>query len=251
MKVDPRAQRLLRITWVKRHTSVFDPNQIGVLCVSKREDGSFWLIDGQHRAELLRAVGWGDQAAYCEIFSGLTVREEAALFLARNDKISVRTFDKFMAGCTAEQPTNLSIIKILTALGLKVAEGSGDGSIAAVSALHHVYMGGGMASEKEGALSLRRALQTILGAWGRASGNFSGAVIEALGLLYLRYGSGANDAEVIAWLSKLPGGAKKLEQQGRALRDAHGGALSYNVADAIVLGYNRKRRTNKLDRWRG
>lgn len=250
MKVDPRAQRLLRPVWVKRHEHCFNPDQLGVICVSKRSDGSVWIIDGQHRVELLRAVGWGDQKAYCEVFDGLSIREEAALFLARNDKISVRTYDKFMAGVTAEQPINVAIIKIVQAAGLKIAEGNVDGAIGAVSSLQYVYGGAGMASEREGERALRRALGTLKLAWGGHAGSFEGPVIEALGLIYLRYGSKIDDTQVVTFLAKLPGGTGKLVQQGRALKDSHGGRIGYNIADAIVLGYNRKRRTGKLEHWR-
>lgn len=251
MKVDPRAQRLIRPTWVKRHVHVFDPNQIGVLCVSRRSDGTLWIIDGQHRVELLRAVGWGDQSLYCEVFSSLSIREEAALFLSRNDRLSVRSFDKFKAACTAEHGAETAIAKIVSACGLKIAEGDGEGSVAAVTALRRVYQGAGMASDGEGSAALRRALQTIQGAWDRAAKNYNAHVIEALGLVFLRYGTGIDQSRVIGTLAKLPGGAAKLVQQGKGLREQFGGTVPYNIADAVVIAYNRgHRRAAKLERWR-
>jgi len=121
-----------------------------------------------------------------------------------------------------------------------------------VPALQRVYQGAGMASEAEGALALRRALQTIQGAWGRQAGNYSGHVIEALGLIYLRYGAAIDQPKVIAQLAKLTGGALKLIQQGKGLREQFGGTIPYSIADAIVVAYNRSSRGKaKLERWRG
>ena len=80
--------------------------------------------------------------------------------------------------------------------------------------------------------------------------NRRSVVVEALGRVYLRYGNGIDQSGIVAWLAKLPGGAAKLAQQGKSLRDTHGGTIPYNIADVIVLGYNRKRRAGKLERWR-
>lgn len=249
MKVDPRAQRLLRRVWVKRHVSQFDANQIGTIVISRRRDGSLWIIDGQHRVELLRSVGWGDQSVYCEIFDGLTVQEEAALFLKRNDKISVRTFDKFQVSLTEQDETACAIAKIVTGVGLSIAEGSRDGSVSAVSALLHLYGGAGVGSEQDGAAALKKTLQTINAAWGNPAANFQGQVIEGIGLVHLRYGSKVDQGALVSTLSKIGGGAVGLLGQAKGLRETHGGSLPYAVGAAIALRYNRGRRAGKLDSW--
>ncbi len=249
MKVDPRAQRLLRRVWVKRHVSQFDANQIGTIVISRRKDLSLWTIDGQHRVELLRAVGWGDQAVYCEIFEGLTIQEEAALFLKCNDKISVRTFDKFQVSLTEQDETACAIAKIVTSVGLSIAEGNRDGSVSAVSALLHLHGGAGVSSEQDGAAALKKTLQTINAAWGNPAANFQGQVIEGIGLIHLRYGAKVDQGSLVATLSKVGGGAVGLLGQAKGLRETHGGSLPYSVGAAIVLRYNRGRRAGKLDSW--
>lgn len=248
MKVDPRAQRLLRRVWVKRHVAQFDANQIGTVVISRR-NGSLWIIDGQHRIELLRSVGWGDQAVYCETFQGLTIQEEAALFLKRNDKISVRTFDKFQVSLTEQDETACAIARIVGAAGLSIAEGNRDGSISAVSALLHLYGGAGVSSEQDGAAALRKTLQTINAAWGNQAANFQGQVMEGIGLIHLRYGSKVDQGALVGTLSKVGGGAVGLLGQAKGLRETHGGSLPYSVGAAIVLRYNRGRRAGKLDSW--
>lgn len=249
MKVDPRAQRLLRRVWVKRHVSHFDANQIGVIVISRREDGSTWIIDGQHRVELLRAVGWGNQKAYCEIFDNIGLRQEAALFLKRNDKISVRTFDKFAVSITEGNAESCAIAKIVAKVGLKIAEGSAEGSLYAVTALGRIFAGGGMASEKEGAIALEKTLQTIEEAWGRQSTNFQGQVIEGIGMVHLRYGAKLDHGGLVAVLAKISGGAARLVTYAKQIRESYGGSPAWSVGAVLVQRYNRGRRSNKLEGW--
>jgi hypothetical protein len=249
MKVDHRFQRLLRKAWVKRHEHLFDANQIGTIVVSRRSDGSLWIIDGQHRVELLRAVGWGDQALYCEIFDCITLQEEAAIFLSRNDKITPRAFDEFKARLTKGDEDALAIQRIVTLLDLKINEGQTEGSVSAVRALEYIHGGGRTASQKDGAIALGKTLQAIVGAWGKAAANFQGQVIEGLGLVFLRYGKRVDPQQMASKLSKIGGGASGLIGQAKALRDLHGGGLAYAVGGVIVQRYNRGLRTAKLDTW--
>lgn len=251
MKVDPRAQRLLRRPWIKRHIPLFDPNQIGTIVVSRRADGTLWVIDGQHRVELLRACGWGETAIYCEIFDGLTIQEEAALFLKRNDRISVRAFDKFMASLTEQNEAACAIDRIVRDTGLRIAEGNNEGSVAAVTALQHVYSGARVASEREGAASLKKTLHALIAAWDKAAANFQGPIIEGVGLLFLRYGSKIDQEWLVAKLAKITGGAAKLLQRGKAAREVNGGGAGYAIASVIVENYNKGLRgKKKLDGWR-
>jgi hypothetical protein len=249
MKVDARAQRILRPAWCKRRVGLFNPDQLGAICISRREDGTLWIMDGQHRVELVRMVGWGDQKMFCEIFENLTIKEEAALFLARNDKISPRTFDKFVVGITAQEDVPVAIQRIVSSLGLKLAEGNTDASISAVSSLRWIYEGGSNSSSKEGALALGHTLRAILDAWGPAGGNFQGDVISGLGLVHLRYGKKLDHSSLVDTLIRVNGGAIGLLHAAKAIREGYGGRLAMSVGAAIVLRYNRKKRTGKLESW--
>jgi hypothetical protein len=250
MKVDANAQRLLRPVWVKRHVGVFDPNQIGTIVISRRRDGSLWIIDGQHRVALLRAVEWGDQSVYCEVFDALTLQQEAALFLTRNDRISVRPFDKFKVGCTGEDEVGLAIASIVANAGLVIAEGNREGCVSAVTALERVYRGAGIGSEREGAIALRRALAALVAAWGKPSANFQGQIVEGVGRMFLRHAE-IEDAVLVSVLRKLTAGATGLIGKARQLRDMDGGSLPTCVSDFLVKAYNRSRKSadKRLDAW--
>lgn len=249
MKIDPRAQRALRRAWVKKHVPIFDANQIGTIVISRRADGSLFIIDGQHRVELLRSVGWTDQQVYCEIFDKLTIQEEAALFLRRNDKVTVRTFDKFNVSLTEGDAESVAINKIVTAAGLTVAEGAHNGAIQAVNALAAIHSGAGVASERDGAAALRRTLDAIVGAWGRAGSNFRAEIIEGIGLVMIRYGAKVKQDVLVARLGRIQNGATGLLMLAKQYRDLRGGRVPYLVGAVVVDRYNRGLRTGKLESW--
>jgi hypothetical protein len=250
LRIDPEAQRDLRVSWVKQHVQKFDADQLGYIVVNIRRDGHHYVIDGQHRVELLRAVGWGDQKVSCEVFTGLSQKEEAALFLSRNDRLAVRTFDKFRVRITAGEPVATDINRIVLAASLSLAQATtGSGHVSAVTALERIYRGGGIAGAKDGASVLARTLRTIEQAWGRESTNFEGQVIEGVGLTLTRYGTKLEQAGLVSKLSKIGGGAAGLIGKARGMRDMRGGTVAYCIAGLIVERYNRGRRGGKLDGW--
>jgi len=250
LRIDPEAQRDLRPSWVKQHVQRFDADQLGYIVANIRKDGHPYVIDGQHRVELLRAVGWGDQKVSCEVFTGLTQKDEAGLFLSRNDRLAVRTYDKFRVRITAGEPVACEINRLVIAAGLSLAQATnGSGHISAVTALERIYRGGGIAGAKDGGPVLARTLRTIEQAWGRESSNFEGQVIEGLGLALTRYGSKVDQSGIVSKLSKIGGGAAGLIGKARGMRDLRGGTVAYCIAGLIVERYNRGRRAGKLDGW--
>ena len=94
MKVNPLAQRDLNQARVDHLAASFDLEQIGVPTVSSRE-GSYWIIDGQHRMEALRSCGFHDEAVQCWVYEGLTSEMEAELFLKLNNTLPVTSMPKF------------------------------------------------------------------------------------------------------------------------------------------------------------
>lgn len=249
LNIDAQAQRSLRVAWVKGHVSDFDPEQIGYIVCNKRASGKVYVIDGQHRVELLREVGWGDQSVQCECFDGLTQAQEAELFLARNDRITVQTYDKFRVAVTAGDLTCCDIDRIVRAQGLSISDQKKDGGVMAVAGLQRVYLGAGIGASKDGPAALARTLKTVQRAWGRQASSFQGKVIEGLGMVQLRY-NGKLDQEALAEkLAPFPGGAPGLLGKAKAIQDMRGRPLHQCVAAVIVDTYNRGRRSDKVEDW--
>lgn len=249
LNIDPDAQRSLSQAWVKAHIQDFDVDQLGFIVVNKRTSGKIFVVDGQHRVELLRAVGWGDQKIHAEIFNGLSQSEEADLFLARNDRKAVSPLSKFLVAVTAGDPIACDINRIVRENGLVIANRPGDGHIMAVDALIKLYKGSGVASQKEGAHALDVALKVAVQAWGRQSSSVNGKVLQAIGMVHLRYNGLIDQKILVSKLAPFPGGAPSLLGKGRAMQELRGRPIHHCIAALVVDVYNKGRRDTKLDSW--
>lgn len=249
LNVDQDAQRKLATAWVKARVPHFDVDQLGYIVVNKRANGKLYIVDGQHRVELMRAVGWGDQSIHAELFDGLSQGEEAELFLARNDRKAVRKFDKFRVAITSGDPMAIDIDKIVRAHGLVISDQLRNGHIVAVDALERVYLGGGIASPKEGPRALGQALAVLVNAWGNQASAVNGKVIQAIGLVELRYNGAIDQKALGAKLAPFPGGAPGLLGRGKSLQETRGKPLHHCIASIIVDMYNKGRRSGQLEKW--
>jgi hypothetical protein len=249
LNIDHSAQRKLSMPWVKAHIESFDVDQLGYIVCNRRADGKWYVVDGQHRTELMRAVGWGDQRIHAELFEGLSQQEEAELFNARNDRRAVRKFDHFRISVTAGDARATDITNIVAAVGLVITDQQTDGGVTAVDKLEKIYEGGGITSAREGRSALTRTLTAIKQAWGTSPAGFNGALLHGLGLVQLRY-NGAIDQKALATkLAPVKGGAPGLLGNARALREMSGRPVHHCVASIVVDIYNKGRRAGKLDDW--
>ncbi len=248
LRIDPEAQRGLKPARIKAMAGRFDPDRLGYIVVNRRDDGCYYVVDGQHRVATMRMIGWGDQKVPCEVFHGLTQKQEADLFLHRNNRIAVGTLDKFRVRLTAGDPVAVAIDKIVKQVGLSISNNVGPNKISAVDALERIYLGARIADKTKGATALAKMLMAICSAWGTESRNFERPVILGIGLLFIRY-SKINLDRLVERLTAVTGGAVGLVSKARALNEAEGGALGPCVARAIVTLYNRGLRSGKLESW--
>jgi hypothetical protein len=246
LHIDPAMQRRLNRHWVEAHVALFDPEKLGRIVVSRRADGKLYIVDGQHRVELLRAIGYGDQDIEAELFEGLTRQGEADLFLARNDRIAVKTFDKFRLRIEAGDPAAVGVANVLKGLGLSLSSSREVGTVTAVAALEFVYTGARITSDVLGPAVLKTTLEIILKAWGRDAKNFEGAIISGLGIVVLRFGTVIDLGTLIDKLSKTPG-PNWLQGRAKAMAAVVRGKAANAMARVIVDEvYNVGRRAGKL-----
>src|SRR4029077_5146505 len=117
--------------------SGFDPELMGYPGVSER-DGHFWILDGQARVGALKQwLGeWKGQQVQCRVFIGLTVEQEAEIFLELNDFKQVSAFAKFLNAVTAGRPVETDIDRIVRSNDLLVSRDSSlDNTVSCVSTL--------------------------------------------------------------------------------------------------------------------
>lgn len=239
MKTSPLAQRELNAARVDRLAADFDPEQIGVPTVSAR-DGWFFIIDGQHRIEALKAIGWGDQSVQCWTYEGMNEAEEAEMFLRLNDVLTVAGFAKYRVSLTAGREIECDIDRIVRAQQLVVSRDAIPGAIQAVGTLRRVYT-------RSNPKTLARTLRLIRDSYGDSG--FEAPVIDGLALLCQRYNGQLNDQDAIERLGKVHGGVKGLLGAAEKIRRSTGNAKAHCVAAAAVEIINRGRGGKKLPSW--
>lgn len=250
LRVDHTYQRPLRQPRVDTIAAEFDPEMFGVLHVSRRNDGTHFLVDGQHRVEAARQYlgsGANGQRVECKVYEGLTIQQEARLFKKLNDQTAQTMFSRFRAGVRAGEPTETAINKIVEGLGLVVGQASQDRCVTAVGALVQVYRGFSRNAEDKHPELLRMVLSVITSAWGATGDSLNGHIIEGLGRLLVVRQRVLDVPDLIKRLAQYPGGPLGLLGKARGRRDIMGGKIGHNVAETIIEAYNRGRRNTAVE----
>ncbi len=247
IRVDHSYQRKLNDRDVKDIATNFNWDDFGVLYVSKRSDGSYWILDGQHRLAALRMLDLLDSLVPCYIYEGMTLGDEARRFAGLNmDRSPVRPIYGFNALVTGEQVEANAIEKVVDRVGFEVWNGrgkAGDGEISAVVALRTVYRAGGDAE-------LEEVLAVIKAAWGDDHDGIQADVILGVQTFLRRYKDQVSKTRLLKALADCKPGA--LQSEGRAMYRARFCDMRTGVARAIVAEYNRKLKSqNRLPEFSG
>lgn len=259
LSVDYSYQRPLNETRVADLARAFDPDALGLIVVSLRADGKFFIIDGQHRVAAARQMlGDDNQLIECEVLRGLSRSEEAVAFKQRNDRLGMSAVDKFLSGLAGKEPQTVAIAGIVEQCGFKVDRQKRDGLIPAVGALVLVYTGfrGGKAAQSKSIINgsdravpdlLRSTLKLIRNAWGDSKDGVNGSVIEGVGRFLAARQRVVELPELASKLAQFPGGPLALIGKARGLANLQGGTVASNVAEVIVDTYNKSRRVGKIE----
>jgi len=240
--VDSTIQRALDRGRVAKMVAEFDPMALGTVVVSRRDNGSYHILDGQHRTEAARLV-LGDEAEIsCEVFEGLTKPEEAHMFRVLNNTAKLQALDKFRVRVEEGEPVALAINDMLAKYGWVANASKSVGSLAAVAACERVHL--------RSPEALERALATVTRAWGHDIVGANASIVEGLGLIYARYEEQIDQADLTKRLATYAGGPEKLLGHARGFRDMYRLPVHVGVADLVVELYNQRRKTTAIPAWR-
>jgi hypothetical protein len=194
ISIDPAYQRSLdesRVDAMARH---LDETRIGVPVLSLRKEGVYVVLDGQHRVEAMRRGGVAEHKILCEVHNGLSLAEEAALFLRLNNgRKPVRVFDKYRARMVAKETTAVEFTQIAQSLGLRIGAAPGKNTICAIQAIEFVH-------RKNDNLE---PVLSILKKWGRGESSvFEGDLIKDVSRFLVDYSTEVDPVEFVDKLSR-------------------------------------------------
>lgn len=250
LRFDPRVNRVIEESRVESIASAFDPDAVGVAEVSEREDGTYVVIDAQHRILAMIKMGWGDQRIECKVHRGLSVKQEAALALLLNNTKAWTPLEKFKKRIEAGEKIAVAINDIVTTCGYVIDGAPTDGHIGCVAALETIYTGRRFAADKTQPKVLHDTLTIATDAWGRTKHSVQGHVVNGLGGVLHQYGSLIERETLVAKLAGYPGGPGRLIGAAKGLRDSKPWSVADCVSSIIVDAYNRQKRNGKLAEWR-
>lgn len=230
---------------VDKMAAEFNRAALGAITIVKRADGTIWVVDGNHRRLTCIKVGVAEMFAIQ--YEGLTLAEEASLFLGLNSTKQVQAVDRFHASVLAGDPQSVQIAEAVASHGWTVSMSSEPGRIASVSALGMIYQGLGIAGQESSVKLVNDTLATITAAWGLNRDGGQGQIIRGIAKVLVRYEGEINQGSLIERLSKIT--PANLIAQGKATASALGCAADLGVARAVVALYNSRKRVGQLTEW--
>ena len=243
LKVDIRVQRELQDTHVDKLQKKFDPAAFGRISVSPREDGYYYVQDGQHRVALAKAIGLTEVP--CIVHSLESLRDEGRAFIKINENSAKITgVDKYRIGVASEVVEYLRIKECVDYAGLRI--GTGINCINCVSAIYRSINSATLLSSIEANMrSMKKTLYILNKCYGVEGINH--LTVQGMFLFAKTYlETGYTDVETCIGrfkninIKELINRAYDMKENGR------GKTISY-VAYLFLVEYNKKLKpTNKL-----
>lgn len=238
--VDPLIQRGEEPGEIANIVANYNPAAVGTLTGSVRTSGIRSLLDGQQRRAalaILRERGESDGTVDVRLHHGLSIEEEAQLFLQLNYRRSVGAMQRFKARLTAGEEKAHRIKEILD--DLEIPFGRPPKGFMAIGRADDIF------DQENGPQRLRWALTIIRDVFdddGRG-GCYDGRVMVAFALLHKHFMPHRLDEDLLRRkLMSTTSLVNKLIGMGKTRQEINGGDISHNIAMAIVKIYNDRKR---------
>jgi hypothetical protein len=252
LEVDPRIQReQMKMAKVNKIVKEYNPDAVGLITVSLRKDRGHYIIDGWHRVEAVRRVTDNMGEVTCRVFTGLSLPEEAQMFLDLNYANQPSLLDKFRVSLAAENPRSKYLEEITRAHGWKITVVPSNANINAVGRLENLYEYSQRIEAEPNLVEL--ALKVITHAWGHDRHGAQAVILEGLGRLLGEHRGLINLDRLVGQLKQFKGGPEALHRKAREYASLRGLRVAMAVADIITEEYNKglkKGGKNNLPTWR-
>lgn len=220
---------------VKKIVNEYDEAQIGALRVNKR-NGKFYVVDGQHRLEALKALGIRD--VMCEISFGLTYQEEAYLYVKLDkERHNLNWRDTVIGLIKSGDKKWISIKNVVEGCGLKLCleGGRGKDKIAAFREVAVIY-------DQLGDSGLRRICNLLKKTYDGSKESLDGRIFAGMRVFVSNAGKFFEDVEFINKMKS----CTPLEIILEARRNSRADNIAKAYGKAILYYYNYGRRSKKI-----
>lgn len=251
LTVDHKVQRAhLDMGKVEAMVRNYNTDGIGVATVSRRENGDQVVLDGWHRKEVVARLTDNAGTIPCRVFEGLTLQEEASLFLALNTTNQPKLYDRWKVRVTKGDPIAVGATEALRQYGWSVGNQVGEGTMVAVGSLERIYRLSLSDKVQVEQGLVGATIMVITRAWGHNRYGAVSPLFEGIANLIAEHGSRINLDSLITTMKEYKGGPQQLHQEARVLSNLRNTKLSMAVADQLTERYNKSKKTNLLPAWR-
>lgn len=237
LKVDHSYQKPLSMAQVNKIVNKFDPIGVGQIHVSKRNDGTYYVFDGQHRWTAFRILN--KDTIDCIVYEGLTIEEEAKAYDFYNTIKTQNALDREKALVVAKDIHAIRRKLFVEDLGLEIDYDRtyhGD-KIQAVGAIVEIY-------EKGQANDLQEVLTILRDSFGIDKKNFQAMIMQGVFDFIKEYRNKYETKWLVNRLSKF--GIDQLISEQMIFRRAHNCSKREAIKYAIVKFYNHGKRKGKI-----
>lgn len=238
--VDGRYQRDAIPEWQSQLAHSWNEDKNNPFIVSLRENGNYYVMDGQQRHGALQLMSNPPDVVFAKVFSGLTLEEEADLFVsAAEDRRGLTTYARFRAALTAGHEWAVAVHRAAEAAGFKVGSKGANNNISAIAAARDIY-------RRRGEPFLTNILRTVGAAWPNQPNSARSGVVYGMEYFMVKYPTADNRRLIIALSGTSP---TRLEATGHGYAETLNSSINPAIGYAIYKVYNHNLRTNQLPAW--
>lgn len=197
LRTDMSYQSPVKENQVKKIVKNFDPQSVDSIVVSRRSNGFYYIVDGQHRVEALRRLNITQVLA--KIHSDLTVEEEAKLYRDINTRPTKSPKSMAKASIKHGDEHAIRIMNTVNATGMQIDfdnQNATVGYIGAYRSLERIV-------KDYGDLGLIETISFIKRVYGNESKYFQGFVMEGFAKFLANYYTQINQDSLKERLEKL------------------------------------------------
>lgn len=240
--VDVTVQRKLDNARVNEMIANFSRQAVGVVTLNRRPNGTYSMVDGQHRRELFMRQGLEDERVTANVYNGLTRRQEAFLFTLLNATKRPSPVDIFRARLVAGHRATRRIYDMLVKRNWTITLQPGEYRFAAIRTLENMYRVDPVVAE--------RTIDILTKAWNGQNDSMDYRILGGLFHMLERYAEQVIDKIMIDKLSKYPGGPSGIIGAANTFRTTMRNRSRDAVAFVLTNEYNKGERDDKrLPSW--